>query len=299
MPVVGFLHNASPGQWTPFVDAFRMGLRDGGYIDGQNVGMEFRWAEGHDERMPAMAADLVSRQVTVIVTNTGGALAAKPLTMTIPIVFLVGSDPVKLGLVASLNRPGGNLTGINYFSQELEAKRLGLLHELVPRAAAVAVLVNPTRPDTLEQLRIVQESAGKLGLRIHVAYASTEREIDTRFAGFAQQQVGALVVTADPVLFARKDQIIALAARYAIPAIYAGREAAAAAGGLMTYGPSQQDAYRQAGVQTTKLLKGAKPADLPVLQPTKFELVVNLKTTKALGLTVPPNLLAVADEVIE
>ena len=185
MPVVGFLHNTSPGQWTPFVDAFRMGLRDGGYIDGQNVGMEFRWAEGHDERMPAMAADLVSRQVTIIVTNTSGALAAKALTMTIPIVFLVGNDPVKLGLVASLNRPGGNLTGINFFAQELEAKRLGLLHELAPRAAAVAVFVNPTRPNALEQLRIVQESARKLGLQIHVAYASTEREIDTRFAGFA------------------------------------------------------------------------------------------------------------------
>ena len=168
MPVVGFLHNASPGQWTPFVDAFRMGLRDGGYIDGQNVGMEFRWAEGHDERMPAMAADLVSRQVTIIVTNTSGALAAKALTMTIPIVFLVGNDPVKLGLVASLNRPGGNLTGINFFAEELEAKRLGLLHELVPRAAAVAVFVNPTRPGGLEQLRIVQESAGKRGLQIHV-----------------------------------------------------------------------------------------------------------------------------------
>ena len=296
MPVVGFLHNASPGQWTPFVDAFRMGLRDGGYIDGQNVRMEFRWAEGHDERMPAMAADLVSRQVTVIVTNTGGALAAKALTMTIPIVFLVGNDPVKLGLVASLNRPGGNLTGINYFSQELEAKRLGLLHELVPRAAAVAVFVNPTRLGGLEQLRIVQESAGKLGLQIHVAYASTEREIDTRFAGFAQQQVGALIVTSEPIFFARK--IVVLAARYAIPAIYGGREWAGA-GGLMGYGASTPDVYRQAGVQTSKLLKGEKPGDLPVLQPTKFELVINLKTAKALGLTVPPNLLAIADEVIE
>jgi putative ABC transport system substrate-binding protein len=245
-----------------------------------------------------MAAELVQRQVAAIVTNTGGALAAKVLTRTIPIVFLVGNDPVKLGLVTSLSRPGGNITGVNFFSQELEAKRLGLLRGLVPKAKVVAVLVNPSRPDALDQLRIVQESASTLGLRINVFNASTERDIDTGFAILAQQGVDALVVTADPILLSLSTQIIALAARYAIPAIY-GQHEIGAAGGLMTYGASTSDAYRQAGVQATKILKGEKPSDLPVLQPTKFETVINLKTAKALGVTVPESLLVAADEVIE
>jgi putative ABC transport system substrate-binding protein len=298
MPVVGFLHNASAGAWAPFITAFRNGLNEVGYVDGQNVTIEYRWAEGRDDRVPELAAELIRRPVSVIVTNTIGAQAAGAATKTIPIIFLVGTDPVKLGLVASLNRPGGNMTGVNFFNQELEAKRLGLLHELVPKAALVAVLVNPNRPDATDQLGKVKEAVLGLGLRTQILNANTVSEIESGFASFARQRADALIVTADPFLLSRRDQIVALAARHAIPTIYSTHEFTDA-GGLMSYGTSQTDGYRQAGVYAGRVLKGEKPADLPVMQSTKFEFLINLKTAKLLGLEVPPSLSASADGVIE
>ena len=299
VPVIGFLHHGSPGEWATNVAAFRNGLKESGYVEGEGVAFEFRFAQGRVERLPALAADLVRRQVAVIVTGGPFApLAAKAATTTIPIVFNTGIDSVKFGLVASLNRPGGNVTGFNFLNATTEAKRLGLLHDLVPHATLIAAFRNPTRPDAADQLRDVQEAVRTLGKRLLVLDASTVSEIDSGFAAIARQRADALTVFSDPFLSAQRKHIIALAARHALPAIYALRELAAA-GGLMSYSASLTVAYRQVGIYTGRILKGEKPADLPVMLPTKFELVINLKTAKALGLTIPSGVLAIADEVIE
>jgi putative ABC transport system substrate-binding protein len=300
MPVIGFLNNLSPGAITHPVAAFREGLREAGYIEDHNIAIEYRWAESHNERLPELAADLVRRQVAVIVATGGGAsaLAAKASTSTIPTVFSSATDPVKLGLVASLNRPGGNATGVHVMTNALEAKRLGLLHELVPSATTIAVLVNPSTPGADSQLTEAETAAHAIARKIHVLRADNEPELDKLFASLAKDRAEALLVAADPFFNTHRQQIVALAARYAIPAIYEFREFAAA-GGLMSYGISLADAYRHIGVYTGKILQGTKPADLPVMQPIKFELVINIKAANALGITVPPMLLARADEVIE
>jgi putative ABC transport system substrate-binding protein len=295
---IGFLWYGSAAEWAPFVTAFREGLKEAGFVEGKNLVIEFFWTEGQSERQPVLAVELVRRQVALIVTGTVGGLAAKAATTTIPIVFVVGSDPVKTGLVESFNRPAGNVTGVSFFSNELGAKRLGLLHELVPQATAIAVLMNPTFPDAADRLRELYEAARSLGLQIHVLNASTEPEIDAVFATLAHQRADALVVAADPFFTARRNRIVALAARHAIPAVYDLREWAET-GGLISYGTDLADAFRQTGIYSGKILNGAKPADLPVMQSTKYELVINFKTAKALGLSIPPALLARADEVIE
>jgi putative ABC transport system substrate-binding protein len=298
MPVIGYLHYGSPGSFAPFIAAFHQGLSEGGYIEGQNVAIEYRWAEGSYDRLPALAADLVGRKVDLIAAfGPPSARAAKTATATIPIVFGSG-DPVGEGLVASLARPGGNLTGVSLLTVELMAKRLEVLSELVPLAGVIALLVNPNSPNTEPIIRDVQEAAGAKGVQLHILKAGTESEIDAAFATLVQLQAGGLVVGTDPFFNTRREQFVALAARYGVPAIYEWREFAAA-GGLISYGSSLTSVYRQIGIYTGKILKGAKPADLPVQQPTTFELVVNLKTAKALGLTVPPLLLAQANEVIE
>ena len=280
--------------------AFRRGLGEAGFIEGQNVMIEYRWALGQYDRLPAMAAELVRRPVTVLASAGGepAALAAKAATSTIPIVFVIGGDPVKLGLAASLNRPGGNSTGISVLTNTLEPKRLELLRELVPRAETIGVLLNPNFPTFESQLRDVQEAARAINLQIHVLRASTDREIDAAFETVAQRRIPALSVAADPFFDTRRDKLVVLAVRHAVPTMYHFREFAAA-GGLVSYGVDISDAYRLFGVYTGRILKGAKPADLPVRQPTKFELVINLKTARALGLEVPSNLSARADEVIE
>src|SRR5450759_2372717 len=299
MPVIGFINNGTPKGNDYLRAAFQKGVSETGYIEGQNVKIEFRWAEGHDDRLPGLAADLVRRRVSVIAaTSTQAALAAKDATATIPIVFETGADPIKLGLVARLNRPDGNITGVTQLSSELVAKRLGLLHDLIPTATIIGFLVNPTDPLTETQTRDMQEAAHALGLQIHVLNASTEGEINTEFAILSQLRLGALLVGTSNLFSRRPERLAALAARQGLPAIYQYREYAAA-GGLISYGTSITDAYRQAGIYTSRVLKGEKPADLPVLRPTKFELVINLKTAKTLGLNIPSGVLAIADEVIE
>ena len=299
MPVIGFLSGASPGPYAPFVAAFREGLGETGYIEGQNVAIEYRWAEGSFDRLPALAADLVGRQVDVIAADSiPGARAAKNATTTIPIVFEVGIDPVEFGLVASLARPGGNLTGVGHINVDLLPKRLELLSELVPQAGAFVLLVNPTNENAERVVRDGQDAARAKGVQLTTLKAATESEIDTAFATLAQLRAGALLVGPDPFFVNRREQLVVLASRHAVPAMYYWREAVAA-GGLISYGPSLTSVFRLLGVYAGNILQGAKPADLPVQQPTTLELVVNLKTAKALGLTVPPSILARVDEVIE
>jgi len=298
MPVVGFLSGQSPGSWAPYVAAFRNGLTETGYVEGKNVTIEFRWAEGHYDRLPALVAELIRRQVAVVVAGGGGAREAKTATVTIPIVFTTGNDPVENGLVTSLAHPGGNATGVSFVPTELAAKRLELLHQLVPKVAAIAMVVNPVTTYAEPRARKVQEAARSFGLQLHVLNARTEQEIDAAFATLVKLRAGALLVDSDPFFNGRRDQFVALAARYAVPAIYDGREYVDA-GGLMSYGGSITEVYRLAGIYTGKILKGAKPADLPILQPTKVDLVINLKTAKSLGISIPQSLLLRANEVIQ
>ena len=301
MPVIGFLHPASIDVLADRVRAFRQGLKDTGFIEGENVAIEYRWAEDQIERLPALAAELVRRKVTVIAAVGGNvpALAAKTATTTIPIVFAVGEDPVGLSLVASIARPEGNLTGINFLAAELNAKRLELLRELVPGAVRVAVLINPHNAVNAETtLRDVQGAARAVGLQIAIIRTSSSREIDAAFATMVRERPDALLVGGDPFFNSRRVQLVLLAARHAVSAIYSSREFADA-GGLMSYGPNFLDTFRQVGVYVGRILKGAKPADLPVVQSSKFELVINAQTARVLGLTVPPALIARADEVIE
>jgi ABC-type uncharacterized transport system substrate-binding protein len=300
MPVIGFLSATSPEPLAPYVTAFHQGLSQTAYVEHKNVAIEYRWAEGHYDRLPELAADLVGRKVDVIV-STGGitaALAAKSATSTIPIVFVQGGDPVELGLVASLARPGGNATGFSLLGGELIPKRLELLSELVPQASVIALFVNPNMADTELIIRDAQEAASAKGVQLHILKVGGESEIDAAFAAVAQLHAGALLIAGDPIFDSRRGQLVALASHHAVPTIYSEREFAAA-GGLISYGTSRTAVYRRVGGYAGKILKGAKPADLPVQQPTTFELVVNLKTAKELGLTVPPSILARADEVIE
>jgi putative ABC transport system substrate-binding protein len=299
MPVIGFFHPASPDVVAHRVRAFRRGLKDTGYVEGENVAIDYRWAEGEYDRLQALTADLVRRQVAVIVAAGGSGLAARAATTTIPIVFVTSEDPVRLGLVASLARPGGNLTGINFMSGELAAKRLELLHELVPAATRVAVLVNPADEMTTKStLTDVEAAARTIGLQIQVLNASTSGEIDAAFTTLVRDRPDALFVGSDAFFNNRRVQLVHLASRHAVPATYAGRDFAVA-GGLMSYGADITDAYREVGIYAGRILKGAKPADLPVVQSSKFELVINHQTARMLGIAVPDKLLATADEVIE
>ena len=300
LPVIGFLNGQSPTQYANYVDAFRQALGAAGFTEGRNVRIEYRWADGHYDRLPMLATELVRLPAAVILATgtTAAALAAKDATTTIPIVFTTAGDPVKEGLVESLNRPGGNVTGVSFQNNETGSKRLELLHELVPSATSIGYLVNPANPNTPAETADLLKAAAVLGRQIHVFNASSEREIDTAFAALAQKNVGALVIGSDAFFVARRQQLAALAAQYALPAMFVLPEQSAA-GGLISYGASQVEAYRQAGLYAARILKGEKPADLPAMLPTKFALVINLKTAKALGIKVPPGLSARADEVIE
>ena len=301
LPVIGFLHSTSAGPNAGAVSAFREGLKQAGYVEGQNVAIEFRWADGHYDRLPALAMDLVRERVAVIAALGGqaSALAAKAATSTIPVVFDTGEDPVKIGLVASFSKPGGNVTGINILTNEIEAKRLGLLHELIPTALTIAVIGHPDTPANNDVvLEDLQTAASALGLKLQILKVRSVLEIDNAFASFNQRRPDALLVMANAFFNSRRNQIVQLAAHQAIPAIYENH-LFAMVGGLISYGIDLSEVYRQAGIYIGKILNGAKPADLPVIQPTKLELVINLKTAKELGITVPPQLLARADEVIE
>jgi putative tryptophan/tyrosine transport system substrate-binding protein len=298
LPVIGFFNGQSPGAFAHLIGAFHRGLNETGYIEGQNVTIEYRWGEGYVDRLPALARDLVRRQVAVIVAAGGAHLEAKAATSNIPIVFTTPGEPVKEGLVASFNHPGGNATGVSVFTVTLEAKRFELLHELVPKAATIGVLLDPTFSSVDLQSLEVHTAARATGHEIRVLNVSTDTDIDEAFSNLVEIRAGGLVVSGNPFLNSKREKLIALAARDAIPTIYEPRESTIA-GGLMNYGPSITDVYRQLGVYTGRILKGEKPADLPVLQPAKFDLLINLKTAKVLGIEVPPTLLARADEVIE
>jgi ABC-type uncharacterized transport system substrate-binding protein len=299
VPVIGFLVAGASKTLQAPLAGFRRGLAESGYVEGQNVAVEYRFAEGRVDRLPALAADLVRQQVVVLVASSpDGALAAKRATATIPIVFSVGGDPVQLGLIASLSRPGGNVTGVFQFTAALEAKRLGLLHQMVPKATTLAALVHANYAAVNSQVRDVRDAAARLDIQLLVLTANSESDFDTVFATLAQQRAGGLLVCASPFFYSRHEQLVAQAARHSVPAIYEWREIAAA-GGLMSYGTSLADAYQQAGAYAGRILKGAKPADLPAVQSTKFEFVINLRTAKALGLDIPANLLSFVDEVIE
>ena len=298
-PVIGFLHSGSPGPFVKVVAAFREGLREAGYVPGQNVRVDFRWAEGNYELLPELALDLVRRDVSVIVAGGGSpALAAKNATRTIPIVFISGGDLLGSGLVAGFERPGGNATGINIVTTALNEKRLRLLHELVPNTTLIAALVNTSNPNSANQLADIQQAARSLGQAIHITKATSEREIDSAFASFPDFRPDGLFVGGDPFLYGRRNQIVRLAGRYELPAVYTQRDFVLA-GGLISYGTSLANAYREAGIYAGRILDGAAPAELPIIQSATHELVINLKAARALGLRVPPNLLAEADEVIE
>jgi len=300
IPVIGFLNSASAIEWSPFVAAFRRGLSESGYVEGQNVAIEFRWAEGHYDRLPMLAADLVRIGVAVIVATGGttSAVAAKQTTTTIPIVFSTGGDPVKQGLVASINRPGGNITGVNVLTTGLEAKRLEILHEVLPSASVIGVLINPNNVSAEAQSIIVQDAGRTMGQKVLILHASSERDFEAVFATMVQSRIDAVIVAADPFFSSHRDQLIALTARYRIPAIYEWHEFVQA-GGLMSYGSDLAEGYHQIGIYAGRVLKGEKPGDLPIVQSTKVQFAINLKTAKALGVTVPLPLLGRADEVIE
>jgi putative ABC transport system substrate-binding protein len=300
IPVVGFLNGQSPEAYADYVAAFRQALTAAGFVEGHNVAIEYRWAQGHNDRLPALASDLVRRSVAVIAATgtTPAVLAAKAATATIPIIFTIGSDPVRAGIVPSLNRPGGNLTGISFLSGETVTKRLELLQMMVPSATSFGLLSNATNPIVADEAADVLKAARQLGNKVEIVSAATEREIDSAFVTFVRLRVNAILVGADALFTSRRQQVVALAARNALPAIYTLPEQAAA-GGLMSYGASQLDVYRQAGNYVGRILKGEKPTDLPVMLPTKYQLVINFKTAKALGIEVPPRLSAIADEVIE
>ena len=300
LPVIGFLNSASATPWEAYIAGFRTGLKEAGFVDGQNVSIDFRWAEGHYDKLPGMAADLVRRKVAVLVATGGtpSVVAAKGATSTIPIVFTTGTDPIRAGFVTSISRPGGNVTGVNFFTTVLEGKRIGLLRALVPGVQLITVLFNPDRPAHATEVKEVQEAAHALSQQIRILLASNESAINAAFATAMQLHAGAMLVGSDPFFNSQRDKIVALAARHSIPAIYEGRDFALA-GGLMSYGTHLAEAYRQVGVYVGRILKGEKPGDLPVVQSTKFELVINLRTAKALGIEVPPNLSAEANEIIE
>jgi len=298
LPVIGFLNSSSPGAYKARVDAFRQGLAETGYVEGRTVTIEYRWANDQSELLPAMAAELVRRQVTVIVANGPAALPAKTATTTVPIVFTAGFDPVRRGLVTSLNRPGGNLTGISILNEELGPKRLELLRDLVPKAAVVALLVNPTNPSAETLSRAIQVAAGTFGLQLRIVPVSSKQDLANVFEALTQMHADGLVVGNDPLFNSQAKQLGTLSVRHAVPAIFQYREFVEA-GGLLSYGGSLTDSYRQAGIYAGRILKGEKAADLPIQQSTKVELIINLKTAKTLGLAVPQSLLSCADEVIE
>jgi len=300
MPVIGFLSSLSPLELIFVMPAFHQGLNEVGFVEGRNIGIEYRWAEGHYERLPELAVDLVRRQVAVIaaISGTPAALAAKAATTTIPIVFAIGGDPVAPGLVTNISHPGGNITGVSFYTAPVVTKRLELARELVPPGTMIGVFVNPDNPPSVTEAKTLQAAAAALGQPIKIFNASTEGHIDVAFADIAQQKIGAVIVSSDPLFFIERNKLVVLQARYALPTIFADREQVEA-GGLISYGASRPDAYRQAGNYIGRVVKGENPGDLPVVLPTKFTLLINLKTAKALGLSLPPSLLARADEVIE